>query len=174
MPLELSTPQIFRPVQNSRRSELLLWALALLAFTGWLILRANTNSILILSPVLTVLLFFFAGAVSLGNWMDRNTELELSRAGIRFRNGLRRKSFSWDQIRQVWVVNAAMNAKRIYVITDSARFSFKTLSVARHRGSEVGRSGFVEAEAVLETILARTGLERMNESAGREVYYARE
>ena len=106
--------------------------------------------------------------------MDRKTELVLGPDGVSFKNGLREQTFTWSQIEQVRVIRAQLSASQVFVIGEHARFSFKTLGVARSRGKELGKSGFKDGDDILETILAKSGLHRLADSSDTNIYYARE
>ena len=170
--MDLSKTPTFRPVQNPRSTEFRLWVLAILVWAAWLFLRSSGSFILVLTPVVGVVLGLLAAGNSLSNFIERRSHLSLSPAGVDFENGLRNASFRWADIQELRVMQTSLGAQQVYVSASEARFSFKTLGVARHKDKELGRSGFPEGERIVEVIISQAGLARRDtEDSG--VYYAR-
>jgi len=121
---------VFRPASASRQSEALAWAaaisFALLALAG---LLRGTGPV----PFSAELASFFGVAslwISLGNWIDRRTAIEVSDAGIRYRSPLRNLSLGWADIDGLWAIPSG-SSWRIVVRGPGARFGFRTSSELR-------------------------------------------
>lgn len=174
--------QEYQPERISRRGEAFAWGAALLVITGGLVLYASGNPVGYLIPFLGAFLVAAGAGISLGNWMDRHTRLRLEPGGVAYTNGLRRVHFSWDQIGEVRVLPAQWGRK-VQVFGERARgegayFAFTTLGEVRVQGRTMGRVGFAEGEAVLQTILEQAGLHLVRsediDHPGSSEYYSRD
>lgn len=163
--------QVFRPELLPRRGELNAWLLAVAAGTGLVVLNLTWTIIPTWVWIFCGFLFFSATSISLGNWMDRRTRIELRPDGIHFENGLRRVRLHWPEIQKVAVVPARWG-KSVQVIGPDSHFQFKTLGEVQYRGEVRGRTGFAQGQTILDTLLEKTGLTlaRKEENA---YYYAR-
>ncbi|HEX9618138.1 MAG TPA: hypothetical protein VGA03_12065 [Anaerolineales bacterium] len=152
-----SAPQEFRPERIPRRGELVAWACTLLVGGGWFWLARSGQGVNLMVPLLAIPLLLAALSISLGNWMDRATRLQLSREGIAFQNGLRRVRLAWDEIQQVQVTPAHWG-KRVEVVGVETHFRFYTLGEVKMAGRVKGRTGFAAGELILKRILERGNL----------------
>jgi hypothetical protein len=172
-PLELiEDPEVFHPELLPRKGEMIAWGLTLLVGAAWLILVWQGLKINLALPILAVILFLSALSVSLGNWMDRNTVLQLGREGVKYQNGLRRVRLSWDEVEQVRI-NPSQWGKKIHVIGPQSYFSFRTLGEVKVQGEIKGRMGFTDGETILKQILAYSALKVKGKSA-QGYYYGRD
>jgi hypothetical protein len=162
--------QEFHPELTSRRGELIAWGSTLLVAIGWVVLAVTGNRVPGSVPFLGFLLLLAALSISLGNWMDRRTRLQLGLEGISFQNGLRRVHLKWDEIRQVQVYPSKWG-QRVSVIGPDSHFEFRTLGEVKVQGEVKGRMGFAEGERILQQILAAAGLVPKPESHSTDPYY---
>lgn len=153
---DLSVGEFF-PEQLSRRGELVAWVTTLITLVGWMILSVLDFSVFIGLKLLCILLGFSALAISLGNWMDRRTKLELMQNGIHFENGLRKVTLNWDGVERVDVTPSDWG-KKVSVIGTGAHFEFRTLGEVRVRDEVKGRLGFEKGEEILAHILNKAQL----------------
>ncbi len=176
--------QVFHPELTSRRGELIAWGVTLLVGAAWILLLSTGREVHFAVPFLAVVLLLAALSISLGNWMDRRTLLRIDDGGIAFRNGLRDVRLAWERIKQVQVLPARWG-KKVQVVGEeangqSAHFDFLTLGEVKVLGEVKGRIGFREGDRILEQILERSGLHRVDkEHAGpaaqnKSYYYARD
>lgn len=121
-------------------------------------------------PFLAIVLLLAALSISLGNWMDRRTRLELLPDGVHFKNGLRDVRLSWDEIRQVQVYPGRWG-KRVSVIGPAAHFEFRTLGEVSVQGETKGRLGFTQGERILQRILEAADLVPKPDSQSTDPYY---
>lgn len=165
-----SEPQEFQPVLLSRRGEWTAWALVLAASAGiWLLARSGITPLW--AWFFWGFLLFSASSISLGNWVDRNTVLQLEADGIRFRNGLRHVRLQWPEIQKVAVLPARWG-KSVQVIGEQSHFEFRTLGEVQFQGEVRGQTGFPDGQVILDTILREAGLVLVEES-NNAYYYAR-
>ena len=78
------------PERLPRRGEIVAWSLSAVALAAWLLLSSLGEQISIVFRLFAIFIFLSALAISLGNWMDRQTRLILDEKGISFENGLRK------------------------------------------------------------------------------------
>jgi hypothetical protein len=159
------------PEQISRRGEGTAWTLALIVgiaigLMGWRLTKVPPAAWIFFG-----LMVFSALSTSLGNWMDRKTLLRVDGERVSFKNGVRRVSFGWDDIRQINVIPLRWG-KSVQVIGDGAHFEFRTLGEVQYQDEVQGRLGFAEGEAVLKYLLEKTNLSLSKEEKGR-YYYSR-
>jgi hypothetical protein len=153
--------QEFRPELISRRGELIAWGSALLVGGAWFVLRHSAGFASRLVPILAVPLLIAALSISLGNWMDRHTQLRLDPQGVSFTNGLRHVQLKWEQIQQVRVMPAAWG-KKIQVFGERAYFAFFTLGEVKAQGRVLGRTGIAAGEFALQRILESAHLHEVH------------
>ena len=168
--IDLSTPQEFRPVISSRRGEITAWLLSLIMFVVVLFGRSGIPSIQIGAWILFLFLFLSALMISLGNWMERQTEMQLSEQGVNFKNGLRDVQMSWKEIQRIEVQSGRIN-DTITVYSDNARFSFKTKGDVIYKGQVRDSMGFEQGDLIFDTILQRSGLADLEKQQGAGFYY---
>ena len=162
--------QEFHPELNSRRGELIAWGSTLLVAAGWGVLAASDNRIPGSIPFLGILLLLAALSISLGNWMDRRTRLQLGPEGVHFQNGLRDVQLSWDEIRQIQVYPGKWG-KRVSVIGPASHFEFRTLGEVSVQGETKSRLGFVDGESILQKMLEAADLIPKPDSLSTDPYY---
>lgn len=160
----------FRPELLSRRGEWTAWALVLAASLGMWFLSWS-GYIPFWAWVFWGFLLFSALSITLGNWLDRHTIIQLDADGIRFENGLRRVRLRWPEIQKVAVLPARWG-KSVQVIGEKSHFGFKTLGEVQFQGEVRGQTGFSAGQAILNVILREAGLVLVEES-NNAYYYAR-
>jgi hypothetical protein len=162
----------FRPELLSRRGEYTAWGLALVVGAAWLTLVWLRRPVLPVVPILEAFLLLSALFISLGNWVDRHTLIQLRESGVLFRNGLRNVELSWPEIQHVRVLPGGWG-KKVEVIGERLHFQFRTLGEVKMQGEVKGRMGFSGGDEILSTILSKSGL-RVAKQAGGGVYYGRQ
>lgn len=172
----MNGPIEYRPLLLPRRGEYIAWTLALLVGAVWLFLEVTGRVIFLAMPVLMIFLLFSAASISLGNWMDRRSVLQLDSTGLSFQNGLRDIHLRWNEIQEVraWPVQWGKKVEVIGAKTDGvkAHFGFRTLGEVRVKGEVKGRLGFEKGEEMLRVIIQHSGLEIV-EHPGEGYYYTR-
>ncbi len=161
----------FRPEQISRRGEFIAWCSALVVIIGWLIVRLNSQPVHPAVPILAILLLFAGLSISLGNWMDRRTRIQLDDSGIAFQNGLRNVRLAWQDIIQVRLFPARWG-KKVQVFGEKAFFEFLTLSEVKYQGESKARFGFEKGEDILRQIIISADLQP-SEHPEEGYYYVR-
>ena len=157
MDKEVSQVQDFRPELLSRRGEYTAWILASVTFVVVLIFRARLPN-LSFSAYLVLGFFLLASlSISLGNWMDRKTEIKIDDQGIKYKNGLRRSHLNWDQIIKV-MVSPSQLGKKVHVIGADSHFHYRMMGEIKYQGQTRGRVGFPAGEEILQTILEHSDL----------------
>lgn len=147
----------YRPELLNRRSELIAWGTAILVNGTWLFLFFYSHWISYWLPILGIPLLLIAMGISLGNWMDRKTIMNLDERGIYFSNGLRKVILDWDAINEVRVLPAQWGEK-VQVFGIEAYFAFHTLGEVTTDGRVLGRVGFKDGNRILEWILEKSNL----------------
>jgi hypothetical protein len=167
-----STPVEYRPELIPRRGEVVAWGLALLMLVGWV---GFTALGLVYPWPLRILagLFVLSGAaISLSNWVDRQTVLRLDDQGVTFQNGLRNVKLTWKDVSKVNVYPSNWGDK-VYVVGKSGLFSFRTQHEVQLNGQVRGRMGFAEGEKIQRLIIQCSGLHQ-NPQDGEGIYYTKE
>lgn len=164
--------RVYHPELIPRRGEVTAWiATGILGLTlAVIVIIGQRVSWLIV--ILILFLLLSAGVISLGNWMDRRTVIQIEADGIEYRNGLRRVRMAWLDIQEVRADPTAWG-KRVHVRGKQAYFIFHTLGEVRHKGELKGRMGFEEGDEILRQVVLKSGLQIL-ESQGESYYYARQ
>ena len=171
--LDLSTQLEFRPLVSSRRGELYAWTLTLIVLFVLRFVPELQGIYFVLGIFLAVFFGLSAVLISLINWMERATVLEVHADGVAFRNGLRKVDLAWDDVIRIEVAQRP-SGRRVQVLGKQAHFAFYTQGAVK-LGNRTGEpSGFEQGEAILETILQKTSLTRTPTSTEDVYYYARE
>lgn len=169
VPIEI---QEFRPKRLPRRGEWTAWGITLIALAAWLLLVALDKPLMLGFKLLTLLLALISLAISLGNWMDRQTVLRLSPDSLSFRNGLRNVYLRWDEIQSLEVYPSKLGDK-VRVLGQSGHFDFRTLGEVRLKGELKGQMGFEQGEEILQQILKKSRLKPI-QKPGEGYYYSRQ
>ena len=167
----MSDMEEFHPQLLSRQGEVTAWVTALLVCVTWIVLSATNYSVHPAIPFLAIILLFIAMGISLGNWMDRRTYIQIFPDRIHYENGLRRSTMNWEDVRQVQILPSNWG-KKVRVIGQTQHFDFRTLGEVKVQGEIKGQMGFAEGEYILNHILEQSGLKLTNQT-GNTYYYAR-
>jgi hypothetical protein len=170
--LQLEAQTVFRPELLSRRGEFIAWSTSILVFLGWVILSLNGRHVPFAVPFLWITLFLAALAISLGNWMDRKTELRLDAGGVTYKNGLRYAALKWNDINEIKVFPSKWG-KKVHVLGPAAHFNFRTLGEVKVQDEVKGRMGFAEGDKILSIMLEQANLKEIA-GPGSGYYYGRE
>jgi hypothetical protein len=162
--------RIYRPELQTRRPELLAWGLAVASLLGLLLLNLG-GMIFFWSLVFVVFLFFAALSISLGNWMDRRTQISIDNSGVTFQNGLRNVRLDWLIINNVKVVPSRWGEK-VQVIGPKSHFEFNTLGEVVFQQKVQGQVGFQQGKLLLDEIIHKSGLTSVAKN-GDSYYYSR-
>ena len=161
----------YRPRAIPRRGELLAWVGALLVSLVWLGLAYNGQRIIPLVPVLASFFILAGGSISLGNWIDRKTWIQLTDDGMHFYNGLRKVDLGWMEIKEVHLTPSQLGTK-VHVYGEKAHFSFRTLAEVKVQGELKGQFGFENGDTILRQIILNSKLDIIDKPDG-DYYYAR-
>ena len=161
----------YYPELIPRKGERIAWLLLVLALAYLGVGLWNDDGLSWSAIIFVALMFLSAGSITLGNWVDRKTVLRLNSDGVSFSNGLRNVSLSWEDVREVRVLDSAWG-NRVQVRGADTAFTFRTLGEVIMQGELKGRMGFAEGESILKWILESSGL-RETEVAEKIRYYAR-
>jgi hypothetical protein len=167
----MHTSQEFHQELLPRKGERTAWLLLIIALAFLGVSLFSDDRLTWLAVVLVILLFFSAGSISLGNWVDRQTILHLEPKGIYFRNGLRELKLGWNEIQEVQILDSAWG-QRVQVRGLNTHFTFRTLGEVWMQGDLKGRMGFAQGESILNAILETSGL-ILTETTEKVRYYSR-
>jgi hypothetical protein len=167
----------YQPELISRRGEFYAWFGVSLIGVTWIILILAGQSVPFLLPLLGIPLFLIASIISIGNWVDRKTRISVTVEQIQFSNGLLSVRLVWDEIQIVQVILSPWG-KKVEVTGDKAHFSFHTLGEVKAYGRSLGRTGFPEGEYILQQILNRANIKKVEvpgeDSEPSEYFYTRQ
>jgi hypothetical protein len=172
--LNLSNPSVFQPLIGTRISEILAWVLTLvLIVTSWISSMKSSFG----QTVTIVLVGFFglsAVLISFGNWVERQTSLELNEFSSTFKNGLRKVEIKWEEIFEVRVYPSSFGNK-VVVYGDQKYFSFQTLGEVVMDDQIKARFGFERGEEILDIIIRHSELsDSFMQTDDSYYYYLRE
>jgi hypothetical protein len=161
-----------RPELISRQGEKVAWSVAALTIGAWVILAVMGSPVHPALKVMAILLTLCGAIISLGNWMDRHTQLRLTPEGIEFTNGLRHVQLRWDEIQRVEIFPSSWGDK-VSVLGMRSYFSFRTLGEVKAQGKIQGRMGFARGDEIRRQILEKASLKQVNKP-GSGYNYSRE
>jgi hypothetical protein len=126
MMLNLTTPQEFRPLVGTRRTELFAWVLAIIMLlASWF--GPQVSGFGRFFTILLVVFFTLSAVlISFGNWVERHTYLTLGDTGIEFINGVRRIQIGWEEITEVRILPSSKGSK-VVVYSGQGYIRFQTL-----------------------------------------------
>jgi hypothetical protein len=161
--------RIYYPEMLSRRGEITVWVLFVIVLLTGLVLKLNGRAVPYAVAFLG-LFFLLAGlAVSLGNWMDRRTFIKLTPGSIEFSNGLRHVELEWQEIDQLEVYPSKWGDK-VHVRGPESHFAFRTMGEVKMNQEVKGRMGFEEGDKILEVLVERSKLRKVEQSEPGEYY----
>lgn len=168
--LDLSTDRVYKPVQNSRKPEIYAWLL-FVAITTLLVAIPNSGFLRIAGILLMIFFLFSAIAMSIGNWMNRNTKLKLTQQGVVFENALQTVDMGYKNISRVEVHSRRVNDKIIVVGDNERSFGFDLYNEIFLNNKSGGAVGFRDGELILETILYYAELDKSRKKQAEGYYY---
>ena len=162
--------RIFKPELQSRRPELVSWGLALASLIGLLIL--NMGAVIFFWAIIFVCFLFFAAlSISLGNWMDRKTQIKISESGVGFQNGLRNVDLPWWSVIGL-STRPSRWGEKVQVLGQKSHFEFNTLGEVTFQQQFQGRVGFQQGIEIRDEIIKKSGLSSVAKN-GESYYYSR-
>jgi len=150
-------PKCYQSIPTPRTGEGNAWILTFLVFIVWFFMRLSGQTIPLSVTFFLIFMMLTASLISLGNWVERRTRIELDAEGIRFENGLRKVRMQWDEIHDVWV-KPAVWGNRVRVSGKGKQFDFHTLGEVKYKGLVKAHTGFVEGEELIRLIVLNSGL----------------
>ncbi len=156
-PARVMGPETFHPAEPNRRGERAAWllTLAVIAVAGFAAWRTGR-----LPPLSMFFAFFFGAAailISLGNWMDVNTRIEVDEAGLRYRSPVRQVRLGWGEVEEVYAMPAGQGW-RVTVSGAGHSFGLRTASELTFAGWGNLAYGFPQGERLVRLILGQAGL----------------
>lgn len=164
----MTDKKIYTPEISSRNSEYIAWGLATASLIGIVFLYLN-REVPVWAWSLFGLLFFSGLVISLGNWVDRSTRIEISDEIVHFRNGLRNVSMRWEEIENVWEGKGRVG-KMVQVLAKDRHFSFTLPSELKFQDQAKSKVGFPDGELIRDTILNSAGLSTVKDHSNGKVY----
>ena len=149
------------------------WGSALLIDGVWMLLVLAGQPVTLWIPILALPLTLIAVVMSLGNWMERRTTIEISQKGINFSNGFRRVRLQWEEIIDVRVLPGQWGNK-VQVFGKNSYFGFHTLGEVKVDGRKLGSTGFSNGDLILEEILDKANMitvQNVDDGSREEGYY---
>ena len=159
----------YYPEQLSRRGEITVWMLLVLVMLTGLILKLSGSPVPYTVTVLGVFFLLAGLAISLGNWMDRRTFIKVSAEGIEFKIGLRHGELLWQEVKRLEVYPSNWGDK-VHVRGSESHFAFRTMGEVKVNKEVKGRMGFEEGDKILEILLERSKLRKVERSDPGEYY----
>jgi hypothetical protein len=148
--------KVYKPELQPRRSEFVAWGLALSSLLGLLFL--NLGGIIFFWAIVFVGFLFFAGlSISLGNWMDRRTQIKIDDTGVAFQNGLRNVELTWLSVSEV-TTSPSRWGEKVQVVGQKQHFEFNTLGEVTFQQQVQGRVGFQQGKEIRDEIIQKSGL----------------
>lgn len=168
-PISTSYEGIYYPELLSQRGEITVWILLVLILLSGLILNLS-GRIVPYSVLFLGIFFLLAGlAISLGNWMDRRTFIKVRPKGIEFANGLRHVNLLWQEINRIEIYPSNWGNK-VHVRSADLHFAFRTMGEVKVNQEVKGRMGFKEGDKILEVLLERSKLRKVERPDPGEYY----
>ncbi len=152
----MSENKNYSPEVLSRQGELSAWGLAVAASLGLYILSLRT-AVPYWAWFFIAILFFSACSMSLGNWMDRKTNLLIDNEGVKYQNGLRNALILWKDVIEVRTAPARWGTS-VQVIGAKNHFAFSTLGEMQFQGQVKGVTGFRAGQEILDEIIRKGSL----------------
>ena len=137
----------FIPLSPSNRNELLSWAsTGALAVAGYFIFT-RTGSLSWFHSLFLGVCFVVSAAISLANWLDRNTQIKTSTEGLEYHSPLRRCQMSWQTLDIVRILPFDRGL-RIYVQAGNDHFTYRT-DKPENKESERRQTGTIQNGNIL-------------------------
>jgi len=159
----------FYPELLSRRGEITVWILLVLILLSGLILKFSGRSVPYAVLFLGIFFLLAGVSISLGNWMDRRTFIKVRLDGIEFMNGLRHVNLLWQEINRLEMYPSNWGNK-VHVRSADSHFAFRTMGEVKVNQEVKGRMGFKEGDKILEVLLERSKLRKVERSDPGEYY----
>jgi hypothetical protein len=169
----LSTPSAYKPVMNSRRSEVLAWIFSICIVLVLFVLPSS-GFFRIAGFVLATFFTFSAIVMSLGNWVSRKTELRMYDEFLWLDNGIRVTTIRWEDIDCLEVFPGRFNDKIIVNSDSSNRLSFDVIKANVESGEAINIAGFKERDIILEMIIKSSGLNEKRKDGQQGYYYSKD
>lgn len=156
-PLFTNREETFAPAMPNRRGEAIAWLCAAGVGIAIAVIKLRGGTV---TSVSIFLIVFFVGAgslISLGNWMDANTTVLVSRNGLTYRNPLRTTELAWGSLESL-EATSNRGGWRIVVEAQATRFAFSTSLKVRFGSRTVMLGGFPDGDRLAALIRGMAGL----------------
>lgn len=152
----MTNKRVFRPEVSNRNSEFIAWGLALATLFAIVILGMS-QEIPTWAWFLLIMFIFSGLVISLGNWVDRKTYLEIDDESIHFANGLRDVTMLWQEIEHVWEGMGKVGMM-VQVLSKTSHFSFILPKEMKFQGQVKSIVGFSDGPEIRDEIVRKAGL----------------
>jgi hypothetical protein len=156
-PLFTNREETFLPTNPNRRGEAIAWLCAFGVAIAIGVISVREGPISSLSIFLLVFFLAAGSLISLGNWMDTNTSIVLSRDGVEYRNPLRRAYMDWGSVKSLEAMPLRAGW-RMVVEADQTRFSFSTALKLRVGSRTSILGGYPNGDRLAALIRGMAGL----------------
>jgi hypothetical protein len=153
------------PIESNRRGELLAWLTALGAAAGSGIWAWRLGQMPTLGLTTTVLFGAVALLISFGNWVERNTRLQLTQRGVKFQSPLRQVQLGWSEVDSIKLL-AANQGWRVYVEGGGQTFRFQSAGRLRFGDIQEMGIGIPAGEEIAAYIRQQSGLDEIQPGDG--------
>jgi len=167
-PAFLTTPQlikgeeIFRPANDSRKGELIVWGSALVMGIGLGIYYFATQKIQCLTSGMLFLFLSVGALISFGIWVDTRTSINVNSIRLIYKSPFKELNLDWDQVLQV----RATQARRLWrVIIASAdnHFRLRVSSSASEEDDTTNLLALPDGDRLVQIILGMADLTHPNQ-----------
>lgn len=148
-------PRVFNP-EHTRRGEWVAWMSALALALVVALQSVMSGSVDTIVRVMFFVIFGAACLISYANWMERNTSLSVTPAGVEYNSPLRKVEMRYSHIEEIWLA-PSRSAWRISVVGESGHFNFQTL-VALESMAGSARMGIADGKQLAAHLIRESGL----------------
>lgn len=148
-------PRVFNP-EHTRRGEWVAWMSALALALVMALQAVMGGSVASIVRVMFLVVLGAACLITYANWMERNTSISLTPAGVEYSSPLRKVEMRYSHIEEIWLASSR-SAWRISVVGESGHFNFQTL-VALESMAGSARMGIAEGKQLAAHLIRESGL----------------
>jgi hypothetical protein len=156
-------PKVFKP-EHTRRGEWVAWMSALALALVVALQAVLSGSVDTIVRVMFIVVLGAACLISYANWMERNTSISVTPAGVKYTSPLRKVEMRYSHIDEIWLAHSR-SAWRLSVVGVSGHFNFQTL-VALESMAGSARMGIAGGRQLAAHLIRESGLVNPEHSEG--------
>jgi hypothetical protein len=153
----ITNPETFTPRELDLKGERTAWALAVGLLALMIFLRWGMQIWSTALLTIFMLCTLAASLITFGAWMERNTRIEVTSTGVRYKNPLRDRLIRWEELSRISIYPRG-SGFRVLVESSMIQFGFQTSTIVGTGWGDPIETGVARGEQLVSGMVGMAKL----------------